>query len=225
MARKLTPGQKKYAAYLKGEHWRSLHNRLCTDNSCYGCGSPYQLQVHHTCYAHLGYEKAKDLAVLCEDCHGKLHAFLEEKYPGKPTAFQAKRTKEVFRDVFGVDFDGVKALSMHNERLGGLQSKKTIQAEQAPEPAAGAMRDLCRSCQKNLAQRGRQTCERCHYQSKKPVRPPKADWHARRKEPKVKSTARASRAAGYPGLTLHPKALAMMRANRKRQKAAGLQAI
>lgn len=44
---------------------------------CFRCGSRERLNVHHKNYKNLGNETDKDLVVLCENCHKKLHQIAE----------------------------------------------------------------------------------------------------------------------------------------------------
>jgi hypothetical protein len=41
--------------------------------SCDMCGNANYLEVHHRCYAHLGYEARTCLCVLCHGCHRTFH--------------------------------------------------------------------------------------------------------------------------------------------------------
>lgn len=42
---------------------------------CFACGSRNRLHVHHKHYDNFMIEKDDDLALLCEDCHVRVHEF------------------------------------------------------------------------------------------------------------------------------------------------------
>lgn len=70
-----------YQAYLKTKHWndtrkKALKRAKCT---CQLCGTKDSvLNVHHKTYENKGKEKAKDLIVLCSNCHAKFHDKLQD---------------------------------------------------------------------------------------------------------------------------------------------------
>lgn len=58
--------------YLNTKEWQYKRiERLKLDNfRCCRCGSPHDIQVHHTNYKNLGYEDVQnDLITLCDSCH------------------------------------------------------------------------------------------------------------------------------------------------------------
>lgn len=72
---KLTPGQKKYRAYLKSNEWKETRQAAVKRDGrrCQTCGSTGRLQVHHTCYDRRGKDSLPDLVTLCSTCHRKTH--------------------------------------------------------------------------------------------------------------------------------------------------------
>ena len=65
-----------YQEYLKCEWWIALRKYMLkrTGYRCSLCKKRnVQLQVHHWTYLRLWCERDEDLAVLCDDCHGKIH--------------------------------------------------------------------------------------------------------------------------------------------------------
>jgi hypothetical protein len=75
------PGQKgesrraRYRDYLRSQQWqeRRLAALKRAKNACSRCGSTERLEVHHPSYDNLGEERARQLVVLCRNCHAKHH--------------------------------------------------------------------------------------------------------------------------------------------------------
>lgn len=68
--------------YLKSDHWRNLRlERLRIDPKCVFCGvSSLSNDVHHVSYAeNLWDVKAKDLRVLCRQCHNEVHRVMDNE--------------------------------------------------------------------------------------------------------------------------------------------------
>jgi len=65
----------KYNKYLKSEQWLIIRKEIIFQRGemCELCKSKSELQVHHLTYKNVFNEKAKDLQVLCSDCHEKEH--------------------------------------------------------------------------------------------------------------------------------------------------------
>lgn len=64
-----------YHEYLKSKQWQEIR-RVKINNAwhqCEWCGSRDQLEVHHLTYERLGYERMRDLLVLCHNCHAAHH--------------------------------------------------------------------------------------------------------------------------------------------------------
>lgn len=77
-----------YSEYMRSPEWRikrervlSFRGRQC--EKC-GCNDLTQLRVHHITYDRLGNEDMKDLRILCNDCHHKVHNLfdLQGRYTG-----------------------------------------------------------------------------------------------------------------------------------------------
>jgi 5-methylcytosine-specific restriction endonuclease McrA len=65
-----------YDEYLQSDHWQATRYRQlkAAGFKCSECGDDNQvLHVHHLNYDHLGHERDKDLAILCESCHRSKH--------------------------------------------------------------------------------------------------------------------------------------------------------
>lgn len=64
-----------YDDYLHSAHWQRTR-QLALEHygrSCFSCGATSQLQVHHRTYERVGSERLRDLAVVCDDCHRRIH--------------------------------------------------------------------------------------------------------------------------------------------------------
>lgn len=67
---------KRYAAYLRGRHWKRLRWHLVglSKGKCeFGCGRAV-VDVHHMTYERLGEELDIDLLAVCRECHTKIHS-------------------------------------------------------------------------------------------------------------------------------------------------------
>jgi 5-methylcytosine-specific restriction endonuclease McrA len=67
-----------YAEYLRTAHWQR-QRALALDqagHTCDLCGRPDRLEVHHRTYERVGFERQRDLIVLCHDCHRDHHKAL-----------------------------------------------------------------------------------------------------------------------------------------------------
>lgn len=92
-----------YAEYLLSDHWASVRSRvLKIRKSCLACKSQDNIHIHHIHYR-VYKERLRDVCPLCRDCHRKLHARMNEMYPGMPVYLQATWTREVFLDLFGFE--------------------------------------------------------------------------------------------------------------------------
>lgn len=72
---KLTPGQRKYRAYLKSDEWKETRQAAVKRDGrrCQKCGNTGRLQVHHTSYDRRGKDSLPDLVTLCSSCHRQSH--------------------------------------------------------------------------------------------------------------------------------------------------------
>lgn len=75
-----------YYAYMRSAEWHAKRVEAITfyGNACLVCKTDKRLHVHHKTYVRLGMEKMSDLAVLCVDCHRRLHAEHSAFIIGKP---------------------------------------------------------------------------------------------------------------------------------------------
>lgn len=69
-----------YAGYLQSTEWKVLRARTLYERgyACEICGRTDHLHVHHVRYDSGVLATPSDLAVLCEDCHRKVHAVCEK---------------------------------------------------------------------------------------------------------------------------------------------------
>lgn len=66
--------QQKYQAYLRSAQWKNIRDALfkMRGKKCELCKQgALHFHVHHLTYERLGRELAKDLQVVCSDCHDK----------------------------------------------------------------------------------------------------------------------------------------------------------
>lgn len=78
-------GYDSYSDYLNSRHWTQLR-RLYWESGqpqcCRICESKKQLIIHHRRYETLGHENIyKDVVMLCQPCHDKVHFFADQKTP------------------------------------------------------------------------------------------------------------------------------------------------
>lgn len=89
-----------YISYLKSDTWSLLRLFIfdIRDGKCEQCNTTidkYNLfNVHHITYERLGSERLSDLALLCMECHEKIH-----KFHPKNNKFYPLLTKEQFVDM------------------------------------------------------------------------------------------------------------------------------
>lgn len=75
-----------YAEYLRSHEWKKLRDRILRQRGklCELCGagrfSGTVLQVHHLTYERVSEELDDDLAVLCRECHKRLHTLPRESH-------------------------------------------------------------------------------------------------------------------------------------------------
>ena len=64
--------------YMQSEKWRALKfsRLMIAQYKCESCGSFHNLNLHHITYERLTQEALEDVAILCEECHTKLHSIL-----------------------------------------------------------------------------------------------------------------------------------------------------
>lgn len=117
--RKLFGGFKTYPEYLAGPHWIRMRSHFCGPMSrCYACDTPSRLEIHHTCYEHLGREQANDFIVVCRDCHERIHQTLRLRFPGKSLRFQVERTDHVFPALFARTLREARSRYRHADKWG-----------------------------------------------------------------------------------------------------------
>lgn len=64
-----------YHEYLRSEKWKKKRLRALKSAGfrCNICKCDGPLQVHHKTYRRLGFERLRDLQVVCGACHKKIH--------------------------------------------------------------------------------------------------------------------------------------------------------
>lgn len=67
--------KEKYHQYLNSDEWKIKRSEVINKKwcNCEKCWSDKNIQIHHWTYIRLYKEELKDLFVLCNDCHFKLH--------------------------------------------------------------------------------------------------------------------------------------------------------
>lgn len=74
-----------YSDYLDSKHWAHLRRMYWESGQshyCRICESTKKLVIHHRTYETLGYEDIyKDVVMLCQNCHEKIHFFGNQKTP------------------------------------------------------------------------------------------------------------------------------------------------
>lgn len=69
--------------YLKSKEWqmKRIERLKLDDFKCCRCGSPHNLQIHHTNYSNLGNEDVyNDLITLCDNCHESIEKEIRSGY-------------------------------------------------------------------------------------------------------------------------------------------------
>ena len=66
-----------YSEYLSSPLWHVFRNRVMA-RACFGCGTPFELCLHHVTYARLGCERESDVVTLCNDCHKTVHRVVRQ---------------------------------------------------------------------------------------------------------------------------------------------------
>lgn len=71
-------GFRTYREYLSSPLWAGVRDRFRKSRPahCEICGlADVRLSVHHKTYKRLGYEHARDLALICDGCHKLIHSY------------------------------------------------------------------------------------------------------------------------------------------------------
>lgn len=103
-------GYKNYNDYLSNPNWKVFSNYIKLKRKlCFCCNYKNNLSVHHINYDNLGYEMPKDVVVLCNSCHLKVHTLTksrkaslknahiilrEEYFPRKKKKSKAQKRRE-----------------------------------------------------------------------------------------------------------------------------------
>jgi 5-methylcytosine-specific restriction endonuclease McrA len=68
-----------YYEYLQSSAWQKKRDKVLkrARYKCELCYNPYNLEVHHKTYDHLGREYLHEMICLCRRCHSKFHDMLE----------------------------------------------------------------------------------------------------------------------------------------------------
>lgn len=91
-------GFRTYAAYLSSEHWRAFKTAWLPRRTrqhepvCEFCLAGHRrLDLHHTTYKNLGCETAKDMVLICDRCHGRVHRWFNTSDRGLKKCTDAVR--------------------------------------------------------------------------------------------------------------------------------------
>lgn len=108
-----------YQLYLKSDHWICFRRRIATVKSrCRGCHvkAGRRLDVHHITYERLGAEIDSDVICLCRDCHAKVHAALDAKYPWMLLEDKSPLTPGVLLEATGTALTATKPAAKKRAR-------------------------------------------------------------------------------------------------------------
>lgn len=95
-------GYHTYAEYLRSDHWQNFRALWAPRRTregkpvCEFCLAGHlRLDLHHRTYKHLGAERAEDMVLLCERCHGRAHRWFNtgRKSLWKTTAAVARAAR------------------------------------------------------------------------------------------------------------------------------------
>jgi hypothetical protein len=157
-----------YEAYLGSARWKRFRGRLLgKEPFCACCMSTEGIQLHHVNYGNIGHEQAADFIPVCDGCHGKIHAALDERFPGSATEWAVTRTKKVIQQATGTSWQDARARWFSYVNANKLHPRKHKLL-----PAAGSnytpsikWRVGCRDCGKRFtrsrASMRRAAAERC----------------------------------------------------------------
>lgn len=70
-----------YEEYIHSAEWQEVRLKAFEHygRKCMECGSEGILHVHHNNYKNFKHERIKDLRILCEECHVKVHDIIKER--------------------------------------------------------------------------------------------------------------------------------------------------
>lgn len=108
-----------YQAYLQSYEWQKLREAALEHHGreCQICGGHHDLQVHHVSYNDGTLAKVEDLAVLCRDCHNKLHKALDD----------IKIYNKTLRDTTRVEM-AKRIADAINKAFGAIEGRRKQQA-------------------------------------------------------------------------------------------------
>ncbi|MCR4340537.1 MAG: HNH endonuclease [Gemmatimonadaceae bacterium] len=80
-----------YDEYMKSRRWFDRRDAFFAKyRARCGCGSRFDLELHHKTYLRLGNERDEDLVPLCENCHKRVHSEAERlQVGGKMSKWEA----------------------------------------------------------------------------------------------------------------------------------------
>ena len=93
-----------YTAYLRTNHWRTVHRKCVAHyhGRCAWCKTSKcrQFHAHHISYDHLWEEVVgKDVVLLCEHCHSRIHGKQARKTKQKKSAARWRRHHRSHRQM------------------------------------------------------------------------------------------------------------------------------
>jgi len=84
-----------YHKYINSKEWKKKSKKFIEESEgCEKCGSFHKLTCHHKNYLSLGFEKKKDIMVLCWDCHKKYHRKKGKRILTKDYEKKLKKVRE-----------------------------------------------------------------------------------------------------------------------------------
>lgn len=88
---------KRYMEYLQSDWWKKTREAAIKNagNKCECCGRPFDLQVHHLTYEHLGFERDYELMCLCTNCH----EWIEERKKKNENGWEMSLSPKEQRDL------------------------------------------------------------------------------------------------------------------------------
>lgn len=97
----------RYYEYLQSDWWKKTRDKCieAAGHHCYCCNKPYELQVHHITYEHVGMERDHEIICLCKNCHEWIE---EQKLIGyRDPEQQRTLLDERRRTKFNLGFDNI----------------------------------------------------------------------------------------------------------------------
>ena len=100
----------RYPDYLRSTRWKTKRRRALerAGNKCEICPNPSEsavLHCHHYNYKRIGKESARDLFILCEDCHTEYHKRRKRGTLPKDTWPRIRRLESLKTEIRGYAYE------------------------------------------------------------------------------------------------------------------------